>query len=103
VVREALMDTYRHVDAIELYAGLFAEDVRQNSVLPPLMGRMVGIDALSQALTNPLISKQIHKPETFSVAGLQIIDDTRTLNDVVARNIRDAPSVSFTHAGFRRV
>jgi prostaglandin-endoperoxide synthase 2 len=103
VVREALMDTYHHVDAIELYAGLFAEDVRRNSVLPPLMGRMVGIDALSQALTNPLVSRQIHKRETFSVAGLQIIDDTGTLNDVVARNIKDAPIVSFTHAGFRRV
>ena len=55
-----------HVDRIEFYAGLFAEDLRPNSVLPSLMGRMVGVDAFSQALTNPLLSPRVFNAETFS-------------------------------------
>jgi len=41
-----------HVDNIELYVGLYAEDLRRNSALPPLVGRLIGIDAFSQVLTN---------------------------------------------------
>jgi prostaglandin-endoperoxide synthase 2 len=101
-VRDGLRSVYGHVDDIELYAGLFAEDLRPNSALPPLMGRMVGIDAFSQALTNPLISDRLFNEQTFSAVGLRLIDETSTLNDVVARNVPDAPPVSFTHASFRR-
>ena len=45
-VQDTLRDIYGHVDRIEFYVGLFAEDVRANSVLPPMMGRMVGVDRL---------------------------------------------------------
>jgi prostaglandin-endoperoxide synthase 2 len=99
-VREALMRVYHHVDAIELYAGLFGEDVRERSALPPLMGRMVGIDAFSQALTNPLISKYVYNERTFSALGLEIIDATASLNDLVRHNVRAASPVTFTQASF---
>src|SRR5262249_12701450 len=75
-VQKALRERYASVDEIELYPGLFAEDLRPNSVLGPLMGRMVGIDALSQALTNPLLSEYLYNEGTFSKRGLQIINET---------------------------
>ncbi len=101
-VRQALMDVYGDVDKIDLFTGLFAEDIRPNSVLAPLMGRMVGIDAFSQALTNPLLAESVYGEAALSQRGLQIIDRTRSLNDIVARNVTNATPVSFTHSDFRR-
>jgi len=85
-VQAALRRVYGHVDRIELYPGLFAEDPRPNSVLPSLMGRMVGIDAFSQALTNPLLAPRVFRRETFSDVGWETIRTTRSLADVVDRN-----------------
>jgi prostaglandin-endoperoxide synthase 2 len=78
---------YGSVDRIELYPGLFAEDVRRNAVLPALIGRMVAIDAFSQAFTNPLLSPRIFTPETFSPLGWELIASTGTLSDLLHRNI----------------
>ena len=75
-IQEALRDVYGHVDRIEFYVGLFAEDQRPNSVLPSLIGRMVGVDAFSQALTNPLLSARVFNASTFSPAGMEVIRET---------------------------
>jgi prostaglandin-endoperoxide synthase 2 len=101
-IQAALRQLYPSVDDIEFYPGLFAEDLRPNSVLGPLMGRMVGIDALSQALTNPLLSEYLYCEKTFSKEGLRIIKETRSLNDVVQRNVKGATPVTFTHREFVR-
>ncbi len=85
-VRAALARAYGDADRIELYPGLFAEDTRPNSVLPSLMGRMVGIDAFSQALTNPLLAPRVFHRDTFSDLGWETIHATRSLADVVERN-----------------
>ena len=58
-VQALLEELYGTVDRIELFPGLFAEDARPNSVLPSLIGRMVGVDAFSQALTNPLLAPRV--------------------------------------------
>ena len=55
-VAEALQTLYKKPDDVELYVGLFAEDVRENGILPTLMATMVAVDAFSQALTNPLLA-----------------------------------------------
>jgi prostaglandin-endoperoxide synthase 2 len=86
-VQQGLRDVYGSVDAIEFYPGLFAEDVRRNAVLPPLIGRMVAIDAFSQAFTNPLLSPRVFNPETFSPLGWDLIRGTSTLRDLVDRNV----------------
>ncbi|WP_254512501.1 peroxidase family protein [Anatilimnocola floriformis] len=86
-VQEKLKNLYEEVDNLEFFVGLFAEDVRENSALSPLIGRMVGVDAFSQALTNPLLSLNSFKPETFSDVGWKIIQQTRTLQDVLKRNL----------------
>ncbi len=46
-VREGLARCYGTPDRIEFYVGLFAEDPRPNSVLPSLIGRMVGVSTPS--------------------------------------------------------
>lgn len=78
---------YGHVDKIEFYVGLYAEDVREGSALPSLIGRLVGIDAFSQALTNPLLAGHIYNERTFSSLGWKIVQSPVTLADLVNRNI----------------
>ena len=86
-VRQQLKRLYGHVDNIELYVGLYAEDLRENSALPPLVGRLIGIDAFSQVLTNPLLAEHIFNPETFSPVGWAEIEKTTTLSQLLHRNI----------------
>ena len=86
-VQDALKDLYKTVDRIEYYPGIFAEDTRRNSALPSLIGRLVGVDAFSQALTNPLLASNIYNELTFTPAGLEIIETTQTLSDILHRNL----------------
>jgi len=98
-VASALAARYRSVDDVELYVGLFAEDVRPNSALPTVMGTMVAVDAFSQALTNPLLAKSAFNASTFSRAGLRAIKRTSRLQDLVDRNTpgeATKPLVTFT-------
>lgn len=105
LVQRELQARYGSVDRIEFYVGLFAEDARPNSVLPSLMGRMVGIDAFSQALTNPLLAPRVYNERTFSPLGMQTIAATRNLSDILNRNVpaRDCPyRVTMTRTDWRR-
>ena len=88
-VQRELERLYGHVDNVDYYVGLFAEDPRPNSVLPALLGRFVGIDAFSQALTNPLLAPNVFNVHTFSPLGMRVIKQTHTLADVVRRNVPD--------------
>ncbi|MDQ3729655.1 MAG: heme peroxidase [Actinomycetota bacterium] len=104
-VREGLRDCYGSVERVEFYVGLFAEDPRPNSVLPSLIGRMVGIDAFSQALTNPLLAPRVFKESTFSPLGWQTIHATRSLGEILNRNVpvRERPYlVTMTRSDWRR-
>lgn len=78
---------YKTVDRMEMYIGLFAEDTKINGTVPPLIGRMVAVDAFSHALTNPLLSKHIFNAVTFTTVGMQVINETTTLANIVNRNI----------------
>jgi prostaglandin-endoperoxide synthase 2 len=60
-VVDFLAKHYNTPDDIDFYIGLFAEDTEDNSPLPPLIQRMVAVDAFSQALTNPLLSEHVYK------------------------------------------
>ncbi len=85
--QDLLRKLYGHVDNIEFFVGLIAEDGRPNSALPALIGRMVGIDAFSQAFTNPLLAELMFNKETFTDIGWDIIHNTKTLSEIVHRNI----------------
>src|SRR5271166_2689301 len=47
---------------------------------------MVSVDAFSQALTNPLLSKNVFGEQSFSQIGLEAINKTSSLDDIVRRN-----------------
>ncbi len=83
---DALRRLYGNVDRIEFIVGLFAEDLPPRSAVPPLIGRMVAADAFSHALTNPLLSPAVYDATTFTRAGLDVIETTASLADLVARN-----------------
>lgn len=78
---------YGHIDNLELFVGMYAEDLRTNSALPPMVGRLVGLDAFSQALTNPLLAENVFNKETFSPVGWEEIMNLHTLSDLLHRNV----------------
>jgi prostaglandin-endoperoxide synthase 2 len=105
-VQSALRDLYGTVEKIEFFPGLFAEDARPNSVLPSLIGRMVGVDAFSQALTNPLLAPRVFNEHTFSPLGMELIGATHRLSDILHRNVPETPGeyfVAMTREGWQRV
>ena len=82
-----LKGAYKSVDDIDFYVGLFAEDIGKNTPLPELLNRMVAVDAFSQALTNPLLSEHVWNEKTFSKEGWKVINETKTLRDILDRNV----------------
>ena len=78
---------YGEPDNVEFYVGLFAENSRPNAAVMALIGRFVAIDAFSQALTNPLLSKHVFNADTFTPAGLECINSTCSLEDLLNRNV----------------
>ena len=103
-VLRALATTYKTVEDVEFYPGLFAERPIANGLMAPLMLAMVAFDAFSQALTNPLLSPQVYTEQTFSEIGWEVIQTTNTLEQIVRRNTPDgsAPRVSFTRRDWVR-
>jgi prostaglandin-endoperoxide synthase 2 len=104
-VQKQLRELYGHVDNIEYYVGLFAEEVPPNGVCPGLLGRLVALDAFSQVYTNPLLAPRIYNEETFSPEGMEIISSTKTLSEVVNRNVPTRPGgyyVSLTRKDWKR-
>ncbi|MDQ6806135.1 MAG: heme peroxidase, partial [Actinomycetota bacterium] len=104
-VRDRLRKLYGHVDNIEFYVGLFAEEVPDNGVCPGLMGRMVALDAFSQVYTNPLLAARIYNEDTFSPLGMEIISSTKTLSQILNRNVphrQDGYFVSLTRKDWTR-
>lgn len=87
-VQEELKNLYGTVDRIEFYPGIFAEDPRKNDVAPNLMRVFLGIDAISQAFTNPMFAPRVFNKETFSPIGMEIIENTSNISDIVNRNTK---------------
>jgi prostaglandin-endoperoxide synthase 2 len=88
-IQSDLAERYGKVDNIDFYVGLFAEDLRPRSTLPPLLGRMVGVDAFSQLFTNPLFSPNIYNADTFSPLGWELINETNSLSELLQRNLNN--------------
>ena len=91
-IQAGLRKIYGSVDNIEFYVGLLAEDRRPNSVLPSLAGRLVGLHAFSQLMTNPLLAPEVYekrenREKTFSRLGVKMIEETSSLSELVHRNL----------------
>jgi prostaglandin-endoperoxide synthase 2 len=85
-VRQRLEALYDHIDALEWYVGIFAEDYPDYMMMGELMTYMVANDAFTQALTNPLLARSVFNEATFSRTGMTVIKKTRSLQQIVARN-----------------
>ncbi len=92
--QQLLKQIYGDVDNIEFYVGLYAEDDRKGSAIPLLVERLIAIDAFSVVLTNPLLAPRVFNEQTFSPVGWQEIQRTKTLSDIVNRNVGD-PNVDY--------
>jgi prostaglandin-endoperoxide synthase 2 len=88
-----------NIDDLEWHVGIFAEEPGEGFILGDLMTRMVGFDAFTHALTNPLMSIYVHNERTFTREGLNIIEQTGNISDLVKRNVQDSRGVdaSFKH------
>jgi len=99
-VAALLREFYGHPRDVDFHVGLFCEDRVANSPLPGLILSFVALDAFSQALTNPLLSREVFKPATFSDVGWHAIGATSGIRDVVDRNV--AGGAGDTFIGFTR-
>jgi prostaglandin-endoperoxide synthase 2 len=107
--RAELENLYGSPENMDFYVGLFAEDAGENTPLPLLMGNMVGLDAFSQALTNPLLSKQVFNAQTFTQFGMDTIAATNAIGDILERNLQgktvpdlDTKAVRMTRPDWKR-
>lgn len=95
-VREGLRSVYKSVDDVDLYVGIFAEQPGSpDTILGPLLTKIIAIDAFSQALTNPLLAPRVLNAETLTPLGLRTLEQTRTLSDIVHRNSPEDPQPRF--------
>ncbi len=93
-----LREMYGSIDRLEWYVGIFAEDHPDSALVGELMTRMVAYDAFTQALTNPLLARNVYTQETFTRTGLDIIETTHSLQQIVDRNVARPQQA---HASFR--
>ena len=85
--------TTSDIDNLEWYVGIFAEDHPTDQMMGELLTAMVGYDAFTQALTNPLLAPHVFTEATFTPVGLEIINATSSLQQIVARNSHSPESV----------
>jgi prostaglandin-endoperoxide synthase 2 len=91
-LQRRLSELYGDIDHLEWYVGIFAEDHPEDQMMGDLLTAMVGYDAFTQALTNPVLAPQVFTEATFTRAGLKIIKRTRSLEQILARNAADPAS-----------
>ena len=79
---------YKDVDKVEFLPGVFAEAPQQASgnLFGTTMMTMVGYDAFTHALTNPLLSEDILNEACLTKTGMDIINQTSRLQDLLSRN-----------------
>jgi prostaglandin-endoperoxide synthase 2 len=93
-VQRRLTELYGDVDSLEWYVGILAEDYPEDQMMGELLTAMVGYDAFTHALTNPVLAPQVFTESTFARAGLRIVSTTPSLEQILARNAA-VPAVPF--------
>ncbi len=94
-LREELRQLYSdRIDDLEWHVGIFAEKAHPSFMLGRLLTRMVGYDAFTHALTNPLMATSVHNEATFTKIGLAVINETNAIGDIIRRNISDGDKVA---------
>ena len=94
-LRDKLKAMYGDINKVEFVIGLFAQQHAKGQLYGDLMYAMVAYDAFTQIYTNPLLSRNVYTPRTFTEYGLDLIDDTNTVQDLVDRNVAGSVRVGF--------
>ena len=94
-LRDKLKAMYKDIDKVEFVIGLFAEKHEKSLLYGELMYAMVAYDAFTQIYTNPLLSKNVYTADTFTQYGLDLIGTTKTVQDLVNRNVAGTASAAF--------
>ena len=93
-LRERLETLYDDdIESLEWYVGIFAEDYPDYLMMGELLTTMVANDAFTQALSNPLLARSVFNEATFSAAGMKVINETTSLQQILARNSTSPESV----------
>jgi prostaglandin-endoperoxide synthase 2 len=95
-IRDRLKQLYGDIDNLEWYVGIFAEDYSRDEMMGRLMTTMVAYDAFTQALTNPLLARNVFNEATFTKTGMDIIRETKSLEQIIARNSKTPEEVYCT-------
>ena len=88
---------YNSMDNLEFTVGIFAETPDKESLFGELLNKMVAYDAFTGIYTNPLLAKKVFTAEHFTQEGMDIINQTNSLQDLVDRNTQGA-TASFDFA-----
>jgi prostaglandin-endoperoxide synthase 2 len=86
-LQERLRNLYQHIDRLELVVGLFAEEAVDGALFGDLLTQMVAYDAFTQIFSNPLLARRIYGPQTFTDYGVDLIERTNWIEDLVNRNV----------------
>ncbi|MEO9063275.1 MAG: peroxidase family protein [Burkholderiaceae bacterium] len=97
-VKGALKALYRDIDQVELFVGLMAEESKDGALFGLLLNTMVASDAFTQALTNPLLSRNVFTEANFTRFGLGEIAATPSLQALVDRNVLGGSNVKASFA-----
>ena len=89
--QKALSALYKDIDQLELVVGLFAEEADSDALFGEMIKTMVAVDAFTQALTNPILSKNVFNALTLTDYGLEQIKATETLESLAERNTGGKP------------
>jgi len=93
-LRERLRTLYHDdIESLEWYVGIFAEEYPDYLMMGELLTTMVANDAFTQALSNPLLARNVFNEETFSAVGMKVINETKSLQQILARNSRSPETV----------
>ena len=87
VLQSNLKSMYGDINKVEFIVGLFAQKHAKRRLYGDLLYAMVGYDAFTQIYSNPLLSPNVYTARTFTQYGLDLIDKTNSVEDLVRRNI----------------
>jgi prostaglandin-endoperoxide synthase 2 len=93
-VVQKLEKLYGHIDRVEFLVGLFGEDATDGGLFGDLLSRMVAYDAFTQIFSNPLLSRNVYGPETFTDYGVELIEQTTSVEALVNRNVESPVKAS---------
>lgn len=85
---QQIKSTYRTVDDIEYYPGIFAEEKLFGGLHGAILALMGVGSTYAGIFSSRLLLPHVYRPETFSDIGWEIIQATSSLNDLVRWNTR---------------